>query len=209
MRTIFFDIIHEIGQYCLIPCTIVLIIFIIVSVLQIGSVTVEYIYERRKFKENIPYMLQQIHAKGSDEIITLINESLILKRHKNLLKILLNFKEKSKTELTILAQTLLTEEEDYYEKNTSITDLISKLGPMFGLLGTLIPLGPGIVALGEGNTALLSQSMGIAFDTTIIGIITAAICYVVSNIRNRWYKDYISSLESIMECILEEVSKNA
>lgn len=36
---------------------------------------------------------------------------------------------------------------------------VAKLGPMFGLLGTLIPLGPGIVALGRSDTAALSQSM--------------------------------------------------
>ena len=35
--------------------------------------------------------------------------------------------------------------------------MIAKLGPMFGLLGPLIPLGPGIVALGQGDTVTLSE----------------------------------------------------
>lgn len=53
--------------------------------------------------------------------------------------------------------------------------MIAKLGPMFGLLGTLIPLGPGIVALGQGDTVTLSESMNVAFDTTIAGVISAAV----------------------------------
>lgn len=38
---------------------------------------------------------------------------------------------------------------------------------MLGLLGTLIPLGPGIIALGQGDTQTLSTSLLTAFDTTI------------------------------------------
>lgn len=58
--------------------------------------------------------------------------------------------------------------------------MIAKLGPMFGLLGTLIPLGPGIVALGQGDTVTLSESMNVAFDTTIAGVISAAVASVIS-----------------------------
>ena len=61
--------------------------------------------------------------------------------------------------------------------------MIAKLGPMFGLLGTLIPLGPGIVALGQGDTATLAGSLGVAFDTTIVGVISAAVACVISNVR--------------------------
>ena len=84
--------------------------------------------------------------------------------------------------------------------------MVAKLGPMFGLMGTLIPLGPGIVALGQGDTASLAASLGLAFDTTIAGLISAAVCVVISHIRRKWYEDYMVSMESIMDCILEEVA---
>lgn len=209
MKSVFFDIIHEVGQYLLVPCTIILILFIFISILQVGSIIVEYFMERRKFKENVPKLLEQIHLGGVKDICSLIDNSFLLNRQKKAIHDLFNAKDMQKASLTVLAQTILTKEDDHYEKNTLVTDLIIKLGPMFGLLGTLIPLGPGIVALGQGNTALLSESMGIAFDTTIIGIATAAVCYVVSNMRKRWYQDYMNSLESIMECVLEEVTKHA
>ena len=92
-----------------------------------------------------------------------------------------------------------------YEKVASITDMAAKLGPMLGLLGTLIPLGPGIMALSQGDTVTLSSSLSVAFNTTIAGVAVAAVCSIISNIRKRWYNDYMVTLEALMEAILEEV----
>ena len=74
---------------------------------------------------------------------------------------------------------------------------------MFGLLGTLIPLGPGIIALGRGDTYTLSTSLLTAFDTTAAGLLAAAAAFVISAVRKRWYANYMSALEMAMECILE------
>ena len=74
---------------------------------------------------------------------------------------------------------------------------------MFGLLGTLIPLGPGLIALGQGDTKTLSESLLIAFDTTVAGLVSGAVAFVITAIRNRWYEKYMVGLETIMECILD------
>ena len=96
---------------------------------------------------------------------------------------------------------------DNYNQNLDFTikksDLVIKLGPTFGLLGTLIPLGPGIMALASGDTMTLSNSMLAAFDTTVIGLISAAICTVISLIRRRWYSKDRVMLTLIMEAVLE------
>ena len=167
------DLLHEIGQIFLIPCIALLLLFILLTLIQFGSVLVEYFFERRKFRANMPQLLDGI--RGADEIRLrdLITNSGLLKRQKKSLLMLLNTKLPN-TERVALARTLLSSEEKYYEKSTSITDLITKIGPMLGLLGTLIPLGPGVVALGEGNTAVLSESLAIAFDTTIAGLLIAS-----------------------------------
>ena len=86
--------------------------------------------------------------------------------------------------------------------------MIAKLGPIFGLLGTLIPLGPGIVALGQGDTITLSQSIMSAFDTTVAGLISAAVAMLISAVRKSWYGKYMSILEALMVCELE-VMKDA
>ena len=72
-------------------------------------------------------------------------------------------------------------------------------------MGTLIPLGPGIVALGQGDTATLSGSLLVAFDTTVAGLIVAAVVLVIAKIRRRWYDQYMSALEAAVTTLLERI----
>ena len=74
-------------------------------------------------------------------------------------------------------------------------------------MGTLIPLGPGLLALGQGDTKTLSDSLLIAFDTTVAGLISAAVAYIISAARKSWYEQYMVGLETVMETILEEQSR--
>ena len=116
--------------------------------------------------------------------------------------------ELSNTMREALAVRLLTETRARYDGIVNITNVIAKIGPMLGLLGTLIPLGPGIIALGRGDTYTLSTSLLTAFDTTVAGLICAAIALIVSVIRKKWYADYMSMLETLMECILDKEKKD-
>ncbi|MEL7566196.1 MAG: MotA/TolQ/ExbB proton channel family protein [Dehalobacterium sp.] len=200
------DILHAVGQSLLVPCLIILIGLILVTIWQIGDILVESFIERRKLRTNIPALLKSIHANGVENIETLIGKSQLLKRQKQALYTLLEAKDMPRDSMVALAQRLLATEEASYDRDVAITDMVARLGPMFGLLGTLIPLGPGIVALGQGDTAQLSKSLGMAFDTTIAGLASASVCSVISKIRKRWYSDYMVTLESIMELILEGIA---
>jgi biopolymer transport protein ExbB/TolQ len=102
------------------------------------------------------------------------------------------------------ALRLVKAEKARFEGIVKLTDGIAKLGPMFGLLGTLIPLGPGIIALGRGDTYTLSLSLLTAFDTTIAGLISAAVAFVISGVRKRWYSAHIAAVEAQMEGLLDE-----
>lgn len=208
MSVILSDVLHKIGQILLNPCLIVLVLFIIATIWQCGMLIVEFFCEHRKQKEDIPTLLHYIHKKGKPELREIIKESKLLKHQQAAIMEILDNQDMPKESILALARTLLMKEESRYEKATRVTDYIIKLGPMFGLLGTLIPLGPGIVALGQGDTVALSMAMATAFDTTIAGVITGATCFVLSKIRKRWYNDYLASTETIMECIIQEVLEN-
>jgi hypothetical protein len=43
-----------------------------------------------------------------------------------------------------------------------------------------------------------------AFDTTVAGLATAVVCFIVSRVRRRWYSDYLVSMESAMNTLLEK-----
>ena len=102
---------------------------------------------------------------------------------------------------------LLEREQDRYDDIVKLSELLARLAPMLGLLGTLIPLGPGIIALGQGDTYTLSTSLLTAFDTTIAGLVAAALAIVVSAIRRRWYREYGSVLEALCTEVLELTKK--
>ena len=108
-----------------------------------------------------------------------------------------------------LAIELLEREQDRYDSIVKLSELLARLAPMLGLLGTLIPLGPGIIALGQGDTYTLSTSLLTAFDTTIAGLVAAALAIVVSAIRRRWYREYGSVLEALCTEVLELTKKGA
>lgn len=198
-------ILHTIGQGLLNPCMVVLLLMIVITVLQIGDFLVEYIIERRKMKEDVPELLKKINCAGKESALQIIKDSRLLKRQKQFSRNLADAEEMTESSLAAYAQKLLSSEDAHYRKILAPTDLIAKLGPMLGLLGTLIPLGPGIVALGKGDIKTLSESIGVGFDTTISGVMVAAICFTISYLRGLWYEGYISTNEAIAESLLDKI----
>lgn len=63
-----------------------------------------------------------------------------------------------------------------------------RLGPVLGLAGTLIPLGPALVAFGNGDAHALSSQLAIAFHATVVGLVIGGICFTMQLIRRRWYR---------------------
>jgi biopolymer transport protein ExbB/TolQ len=104
-----------------------------------------------------------------------------------------------------LAKRLMEEREDYHTRVLQRTQTVSKVAPMVGLMGTLIPLGPGLLSLGQGDPLALSASLLVAFDTTVAGLVVAVVTYVITKIRQRWYDNYMSALEASSTAVLEKV----
>ncbi len=63
-------------------------------------------------------------------------------------------------------------------------------------MATIIPLGPGLAALGQGNPSQLAQAVTTAFDATVLGLIAGIIGLVIGKLRRRWYEDVLEALEN-------------
>lgn len=193
-----------------IPVIILLLILIAVSVFLIGWLISEFVTEHKYLKASMPKVVDEINsAKDNAGLVEVIKNSELLVRQKEALEELTSHPDITPLMRESLAVRLIQQEQSFYDRRVKISDLIAKIGPMLGLLGTLIPLGPGIIALGQGDTITLSSSLLTAFDTTIMGLIAAAVALVVSTVRTRWYDDYMSVLETLMECVLEAEKKHA
>lgn len=200
--TILGKVLHSMTSVLQIPVVIILILFIAAILVAIGWIISEYMNEHKHMQVQLPKLLDEIRA-GEQPIEEIIETSGLLKTQKEALIEITKHSDFNDLMLESLAANLLEREQERYDAKLKPTDLLSKLGPMFGLLGTLIPLGPGIIALGQGDTMTLSQSLMTAFDTTIAGLIVAAIAIVISTIRRGWYNNYMSVLETVMDCVVE------
>lgn len=203
------DILHAIGQGLRIPCYVVLLILMAVAVVEIGFLIYEAAQRAGSDKVNAVELLHAMREKDPQEIGVILDKEPFLPRQKKMFSRLLDTADLPEESRLAAARRMLEGEDAYYGRILRVTDTAAKLGPMFGLLGTLIPLGPGIMALGRGDTATLSASMSVAFDTTIAGLITAAVCAVISGIRKRWYDAELADVEAIMEGVLQELKGGA
>ena len=204
--TYLLDIMHEIAQGLLGPTMAVLILLIAVSVFLLGQVLVEYFTERRHFRQNMPLIINEINDAGFQNITDVVVSSRLLKYQKAALVTVSQNMGLPEEPLFALAQVKVNDTEKKYGSRLAWTDTIAKIAPLLGLMGTLIPLGPGIVALGEGDTLALSQSLMVAFDATVCGLVCAIIALILSKVRSGWYNDYINVLESIMSCVVDKAS---
>jgi biopolymer transport protein ExbB/TolQ len=194
---------HAISAGMLIPTIAILLLFVAFMAIELGSLLVEVVTERRKVKVNVPALLDAFQGKNSNEIMDEISNSHMFTRQKLALNEIIKHSHLPAVSHEALARQLLASEELHYARITNRTDLVARLGPMLGLMATLIPLGPGLIALGQGDTKTLADSLLTAFDATVTGLAAAAIAFAISRLRKRWYEDYLSSLEALMEGLLE------
>ncbi len=92
------------------------------------------------------------------------------------------------TTLKRLKSTALEDFDQYASLRLERADLLARSGPILGLMGTLIPLGPGLLALGNGDITILSTALTVAFDTTVLGLVIGLLAYIVSRVRRRIYE---------------------
>ena len=83
--------------------------------------------------------------------------------------------------------------------------MLVKVGPSMGLLGTLIPMGTSLASLATGNLEAMAGQMVVAFTTTIIGLATGTLAYVVAAARQGWVNESIREQRFLAERIATEL----
>jgi biopolymer transport protein ExbB/TolQ len=83
----------------------------------------------------------------------------------------------------------------------------TKVGPILGLMGTLIPMGPALIGLSEGDVKSMADNLVIAFATTVIGLVVGGICYSSLVVKSRWYRQDLSDLEYAADIIRSRIDE--
>lgn len=196
------DAIHILSSGLEIPSITVLILAVLLVIFEFGYVIVEFFVERFKKKPLVTNVLESLVGKSPSEMETIIKNNPFQVKQKIVFLRMIKNLSLSLDERKLLATQLLTGEEVRLSKRLIVTDIVARIAPMFGLMSTLIPLGPGLIALGQGDTHTLSGSLLTAFDATVAGLAAAGIAYIISKIRKRWYQNDIITLETVLEGVI-------
>lgn len=70
----------------------------------------------------------------------------------------------------------------------------SRVAPMLGLVATMIPMGPALVAVSAGDTQGIASNLVVAFSAVIVALLAAAIAFTVLSIKRRWLLEELNGL---------------
>lgn len=175
-------ILLAVSNTLLYPVLIALVILLFVSLMKIGGFLSEYSSRSHNLNDKLD--------KGNLHEFKLRSKKIYSK-------------SKNKRLLTIELERLVQDFDIQFEKKLEKTRLLIRLGPILGLMGTLIPMGPALLGLSKGNIDQMANQLVIAFTSTVVGLLIGGISLVVTTIRRRWYMEDIRDIEYLSEKIIE------
>lgn len=174
----------------LVPVVVLLLYLFVRALILIGGFFGQYLALRRtdallrdRINNLTPASLPELEAalpEGNSSLIVVYLRQLLANRHSD-----------------ANMQRLLADFEIAADKDLSLSKTLTKLGPMMGLMGTLIPMGPALVGLSTGDIASMAYNMQVAFATTVIGIFASAIGFITQQTKQRWYVQDMTNLEFV------------
>jgi len=84
-------------------------------------------------------------------------------------------------------------------KQIEVQRIVSRIAPMLGLVATMIPMGPALIAVSAGNAQGMAQNLVVAFSAVIVALLSAATTYVVQSVRKRWLIEELNAVLDLRE----------
>lgn len=195
------NILFAIANSLLIPDILLLIVFFVWALISLGGFYSEFTV-RRKHLRSLSPLLDQV-GKGEASLSD-FEASL---PEKNIASVVPFYRE-------ILAFGADMDKAEYaiscYEhevtKQFIIARLFAKIGPILGLLGTLISMSPALTGLANGDIASMAYNMQVVFATTVVGLVISAVGLVTLLYRQRWYAHDSDNLLYLSRIIQERAS---
>ena len=190
------NILYWISTGLLVPVIVLLIFFFVRALLLIGAFFGQYL-QIKKSTEIMYAGIESLTAESLPDFEASIpekSESLVCVYAK---KIVATGNDEAKVNL------LLSEYEIAADKNISTSRVLTKMGPILGLMGTLIPMGPALVGLATGDIASMAYNMQVAFATTVVGLVVSAIGFVTQQVKERWAMKNLAILEFVAQTVVK------
>ena len=102
---------------------------------------------------------------------------------------------------------LLMEQEGRARKRLDAARTMVRVGPSLGLMGTLIPMGSSLASMATGNLEAMAGQMVVAFTSTIIGLATGTLAYIVAAVRHHWVNETVRDERYLAEHVARELDQ--
>ncbi|MBR4218395.1 MAG: MotA/TolQ/ExbB proton channel family protein [Bacteroidales bacterium] len=188
------DILFWISTGLLVPVIVLLIYFFIRALILAGSFFGQYIDRQRVMKRVQP----DIDALTVAEVEQLADK--LPNKSRSLFVFYLRQMLAAGDNIPKVDK-IMAEYESAADKDLSISKMLTKMGPMLGLMGTLIPMGPALVGLSTGDIASMAYNMQVAFATTVVGLFSSAVGFATQQAKQRWYLSELNDLEYVANLI--------
>lgn len=193
------DILYWISTGLLVPVIVLLIILFCRAILLAGSFYGQYL-SIRKTETLLRNELSKLTPDTVEELSSKLPEnsrSLVITYMRQVL---------DTRDTPAQVQRLLANFEIAADKDLAISKTLTKLGPILGLMGTLIPMGSALAGLASGDIASMAYNMQIAFATTVVGLVAGAVGFLTQQVKQRWYLQDMTNLEFISELLNDKRS---
>ena len=107
------------------------------------------------------------------------------------------------------ADYLATQFEAEAAKDVNLSRLLTKLGPVLGLIGTLISMSPALVGLSTGDISGMAYNMQVVFSATVVGLVISVVGLFTQQLKSRWYAKDLGRLDYVSRNYVERHEKEA
>ena len=183
----------------LIPDIIILLCLLGRSLMLLGSFYNQFMVKRRNDRE-ISHRVKSLNSSSVEELRKALPErdnSLFMRYMRDLL-----YNPPSEA----YSDYLISKFENDAEKDIAVSKLLAKMGPILGLIGTLIAISPALVGLSTGDIAGMAYNMQVVFATTVVGLVISAIGIVTLQFKQRWYAKDVNNLDYVSRVLTGNIN---
>lgn len=191
-----------IANSLLIPDIILLIVFFIRALILLGSTYNQFMVRRRNSRR-LAMAIKDLQPRGIDDLRSLLPEKHESLFTEYLADILAHPASEAYTDYVI------TQYETEVAKDVNLSRLLTKLGPVLGLIGTLISMSPALVGLSTGDISGMAYNMQVVFSATVVGLVISAVGLFTQQLKTRWYAKDVNNLDFVSRIYAESHEKEA
>jgi biopolymer transport protein ExbB/TolQ len=190
------------------PVAVALLTLLTITLIDLGGLFFTFWRKRREARSDLPAIARALAQ--SDTVQGALDDVVLspsLRRFWR--KVEARLRETgSGANVDLWLEEVLQQEEIDVAGRLDRTRLFVRIGPMLGLAGTIIPLGPALRSLLEGDMAGMVNHLVVGFGAVVCGLVMSGVAYFITLVRERWTRVELKEMENLCELVLRALGSS-